>query len=71
MTQKNSSETTRLLRLPDVLAIFPVSRSSWWDGVRKGRYPAGIKLGPKTTAWRLSDIEALIASYNTSTPGAK
>ena len=48
------------LRLPQVLRIYPVSRSSWWQGIKVGRYPAPIKLGPRTTAWRVEDIRALI-----------
>ncbi len=47
------------LRLPQVLALIPVSRSGWWAGIRSGRYPRGVKLGPRTTAWRASDIRAL------------
>ena len=43
-------------RLPQVLGIIPVSRASWWAGIKAGRYPAGVKLGPRTTAWRWSDI---------------
>ena len=45
---------------PPITAIFPVSRSSWWAGVRVGRFPKSVKLGPRTTAWRASDIRALI-----------
>ncbi|CAN5713993.1 hypothetical protein BH10PSE18_BH10PSE18_07930 [soil metagenome] len=52
----------KLLRLPDVLAKVPVGRASWWKGVKDGRYPAAVKLGPRTTAWRASDIDALIRS---------
>lgn len=48
------------LRLPQVLAIFPVSKSTWWDGVRKGRYPAPVKIGPRCTAWRVEDIRSAI-----------
>lgn len=48
------------LRLPQVLALYPVSRASWWAGIKAGRYPAAVKLGPHTTAWRASDIKALI-----------
>lgn len=47
-------------RLPQVLALYPVSRASWWAGIKAGRYPAGVKLSPHTTAWRASDIKALI-----------
>jgi predicted DNA-binding transcriptional regulator AlpA len=49
-----------LLRLPQVLALIPVSRSSWWAGCKSGRYPKPVKLGPRTTAWRASDIAALL-----------
>lgn len=48
------------VRLPDVLAAFPVSKSTWWAGVKSGRYPAGYKLSPRVTAWRTEDIRALI-----------
>jgi predicted DNA-binding transcriptional regulator AlpA len=41
-------------------AIIPVSRSSWWVGVREGRFPKSVKLGQRTTAWRVRDIRAFI-----------
>ena len=43
-------------------AMIPVSRSAWWDGVKKERYPAAVKLGTMTTCWRIEDIRALIQS---------
>jgi predicted DNA-binding transcriptional regulator AlpA len=49
-----------LLRLPEVLKRFPVSRSTWWAGVKSGKFPKSVKIGPRTTAWRSSDIESLI-----------
>ncbi|MDZ7832983.1 MAG: AlpA family phage regulatory protein [Desulfobacterales bacterium] len=52
--------TDRLLRGKEVLAIIPISRSSWYKGVKEGRYPQPIKLGPRTTCWRESDINKLI-----------
>ena len=52
--------TDRLLRAKEVLAIIPISRSSWYKGVKEGRYPQPIKLGPRTTCWRESDINKLI-----------
>lgn len=58
----NETTVNGLLRLPQVLAVFPVSRSAWWAGVKAGKYPAAVKLGPRTTAWRASDIKALIES---------
>lgn len=38
----------------------PVGKSTWWEGVRSGRYPKPIKLGPRITAWRVEDVRALI-----------
>jgi len=53
---------TGFVRLPSILRVFPVSRSHWWAGVKEGRYPKPVKLGPKITAWRVEDIRELIAS---------
>ena len=38
----------------------PISRSSWWAGVASGRYPKPVKLGPRITAWRVSDLAKLM-----------
>jgi predicted DNA-binding transcriptional regulator AlpA len=43
-----------------IQAIIPVSKSHWWDGVRKGIYPAPIHLGLRVTVWSAEDIRALI-----------
>jgi predicted DNA-binding transcriptional regulator AlpA len=42
------------------LGPIPVSKSTWWEGVRTGRFPAPVKIGG-VTAWRVEDIHALIA----------
>ena len=49
---------------PAVPAIFPVGRSTWWAGVKSGRFPKPVKLGPRTTAWKVEDIRALIRRVN-------
>jgi prophage regulatory protein len=49
-----------LLRLPEVLRLFPVSRSSWYRGIADGRFPQGVKLSARAVAWRKSDIDSLI-----------
>jgi predicted DNA-binding transcriptional regulator AlpA len=54
---------TGFIRLPAVLAVFPVSRSSWWQGVKDKKYPPAYKIGPGTTAWKAEDIRALIQKY--------
>lgn len=52
--------TDRFLRITQVLEIIPVSRSTWWQKVKEGHYPRGVKLSERTTAWRESEIMALI-----------
>ena len=49
-----------LLRLPQVLALIPVSRSAWWAGCKSGRFPKPVKIGPRTSAWKGSDILAVL-----------
>ena len=52
-----------LMRISSILAPngpIPISKSAWWAGVKSGRFPKPIKLGPRTTAWRAEDIQALI-----------
>lgn len=48
------------VRLDTVLGVFPIGRSTWWKGIKDGRFPAGVKLGPRLTAWRVEDIRALL-----------
>ena len=50
----------RLLRLRDVLKRIPVSASTWWTGVREGKFPQPVKLSRRVTAWRETDIRALM-----------
>ena len=45
---------------PPIPAIIPVGKSTWWAGVKSGRYPAAVKISPRCTAWRVEDIRALI-----------
>lgn len=58
------------LRLPQVLAIFPISKSAWWEGCRTGRYPKPVKLGPRTTVWRAEDIRAFIERVSQQSGGS-
>lgn len=44
--------------------IVPVSRASWYAGIKEGRYPRPVKLSEKTSAWRSTDIDALIERLN-------
>jgi hypothetical protein len=48
---------------PSTPGLIPVGKSTWWEGVRSGRFPKPVKLGPHTTAWRVEDIRRLIESF--------
>ena len=45
---------------PPIPPIIPVSKSTWWSGVKAGHFPKPVKLSPRTTVWRVSDIRKLI-----------
>lgn len=61
MSQKQvESSVKRLLRLKEVLARLSISRSSFWEGCRAGRFPQPIKIGPRTTVWKSEEIDAFI-----------
>lgn len=51
------------VRLKQILAPagpIPVSASTWWAGIKDGRFPKPQKLGARVTVWRVEDIRALI-----------
>lgn len=53
---------TGLVRLKEILGPkgpIPVSKSTWWDGVKSGRFPKPIKLSARVTCWKAEDIRAL------------
>jgi predicted DNA-binding transcriptional regulator AlpA len=48
-----------------IIGIFPVSRSSWYEGIKKGIYPPPINLGGgRSVAWKVEDIRALLESQS-------
>jgi prophage regulatory protein len=60
---KDDLPTAGFVRLSSILAPhgpIPVGRSTWWAGVKSGRFPKPVKLGPRTTAWKVEDIRTLI-----------
>lgn len=72
MTIQSPLPQTGFVRLKQILAPagpIPVSKSTWWAGVKDGRFPTPLKLGARVTVWRAEDIHALIAD-GVSTHGA-
>jgi prophage regulatory protein len=46
--------------IPPIPPIIPVCKSTWWQGVKEKRYPQPVKLSPRVTVWRASEIYALV-----------
>lgn len=67
--QIDSTPKRGFLRLPNILgdpeaeppipARIPVSKSTWYNGIRQGMYPKPVKLSVRTSAWREADIDEL------------
>ena len=51
---------TGFVRLSQVLTVIPIGKSSWWAGVKSGKYPKSIKLSIRCTVWKAEDIHSLI-----------
>jgi prophage regulatory protein len=62
--QRENLPEAGFIRLKKVLELVPVGKSSWWAGVKSGRFPKSVKLGPRTTAWRVEDIRQLLESLS-------
>jgi prophage regulatory protein len=56
----NEVQHNRFLRINEVLHRVPISRATWYQGVKNGIYPAQIRLGRRTAVWREDEIDALI-----------
>lgn len=48
---------------PPVPALIPVSKSTWWDGVASGRFPPGVRIGPRMRAWSAEEIRELMRRF--------
>jgi prophage regulatory protein len=61
MAKNDSKEVPdSLLKVSEVCQLLSVGEATWWAGVKSGRYPKSVKLGPRITRWRRSDIDKLI-----------
>lgn len=63
MEQNNTLPETGYIRVKEVLRYIPVSKSTWWAGIKTGRFPKPVKLGPRVTAWHVQDIRNYINSF--------
>ena len=43
-------------RQENIPALIPVSKSTWWAGVKSGKFPQPVKISSGITVWRESDL---------------
>ena len=60
MTMPKKIMDEKLLKLKEVLARLRISKSSWYDGVRRNVFPQPIRIGTRTVVWLESDIESYL-----------
>ena len=60
MTHHLLPDKVAFVRLPTILKLLPISKSTWLTGVKSGYFPKPVRLGKKITAWRVEDIRKLI-----------
>lgn len=49
-----------IVRLPTVLALFPVSDGQVWRMVREGNFPSPVKLADRAIGWKAGDIREFL-----------
>lgn len=62
---QNKKEGNKPVRpRPFIPALVPVKKSTWWEGVKTGRFPKPTKaFGSRVAAWRVEDIYDLIDRF--------
>lgn len=64
MDHTNSLPAEGFVKLPQVLATIPVSKSTWFRGIAAGKYPKPVKIGYRASAWRVEEIRRCITSLS-------
>lgn len=65
-TAQINQESFGYMRLNQILKLIPVSKATWWNGCKTGRFPKPYKLGPRITAWKTSDIYQCLQQFQIS-----
>ena len=58
--QGATSVTNNILRLPDVKRKTGQSRSTIYDKVQRGEFPAPVKLGERAVGWVEAEVDAWV-----------
>ena len=65
-------ENLRYLRIYEIIGcrkrgikpLIPVGRTTWWKGIKSGKYPKPVMLSDRTNGWRYDKIELLLKTLN-------
>lgn len=63
-----SLEGDGYLRLEDVLTVYPVSRSAWYEGIKQGIYPAPVPLAAALSVGLAQPSARLSRALRSSNP---
>ena len=59
---------SRLIRRPEVCGLTGLPKSTLYDYLATGAFPAPVRLSCRSVAWRLSEVEAWIESRESARP---
>lgn len=58
-----------LLCLPEVEAVVGMKKSKIYALLRQGKFPAPVRLGPRSVRWKSTDVQAWIDNLKTDVTG--
>ena len=61
-------DSIKLMRLPEVLQLVGVGRSTLLAMVAKGQFPPPVRIGVRARAWRARDVYAWLESRPAARP---
>ncbi|WP_229259345.1 helix-turn-helix transcriptional regulator [Duganella aceris] len=61
MMPSSSGHGTRLIRLPEVMSICGLARSTVYLYIQRGEFPAPVKITRQASAWSLEEVQAWVA----------
>jgi prophage regulatory protein len=60
MQENPKDALVRISKIIGPNGLIPVSRSSFYQGISDGIYPKAVRLGKRTSAWRMSELMRVI-----------
>ena len=69
---QNADDESSYLRIYHIIGdkskgirpLLPISKSTWWRGIKAGKYPRPLKIGFRVSVWRMEDLIDLLSPDN-------